>query len=47
MRIYDVCIPLFGSAIALWMVASYPITEQRAYDIRAQLETLRGTPTTV
>lgn len=42
MRIFDVAIPLVASAIAIWIVASYEITEERARDIRDQLEARRG-----
>jgi GPH family glycoside/pentoside/hexuronide:cation symporter len=43
MRIFDMGIPLVGSAIAIWMIASYPITEQKAHEIREALEARRGT----
>jgi GPH family glycoside/pentoside/hexuronide:cation symporter len=42
MRIFDMGIPLVGSAIAIWMIASYPITEQKAHEIRMELEERRG-----
>ena len=38
MRLFDVVVPLVASAIAIWMIAKYPISEQKAYQIRAQLE---------
>jgi GPH family glycoside/pentoside/hexuronide:cation symporter len=44
MRVFDVSIPVLGSAVAIWMVATYPITEERAYEIRTELEALRGAP---
>jgi len=43
MRVFDMGIPLVGSAIAIWMIASYPITEQKAHEIRMALEERRGT----
>ncbi|AQQ70022.1 putative glucuronide carrier protein [Limihaloglobus sulfuriphilus] len=42
LRIFDVGIPLITSAIALYIIYSYPITEERAYEIRAELESRRG-----
>lgn len=42
MRIFDVAVPMVTSAIALWMVASYPITEEKAREIRQRLEARRG-----
>jgi GPH family glycoside/pentoside/hexuronide:cation symporter len=44
MRLFDVTIPLVGSAIAIWMIAAYPITEERAHEIRMELEKRRGIP---
>jgi GPH family glycoside/pentoside/hexuronide:cation symporter len=43
MRIFDVAVPLITSAIAIWMIASYPITEQKAHEVRLELERRRGT----
>jgi GPH family glycoside/pentoside/hexuronide:cation symporter len=42
MRIFDVAVPLITSAIAIWMIASYPITEQKAHEVRQELERRRG-----
>ncbi len=44
MRLFDVTIPLVGSAIAIWMIAAYPITEEKAHEIRMELEKRRGIP---
>jgi GPH family glycoside/pentoside/hexuronide:cation symporter len=44
MRIFDVAIPLVGSAIAIWMIAAYPITEEKAHEVRMELEKRRGIP---
>jgi GPH family glycoside/pentoside/hexuronide:cation symporter len=41
-RIFDVGVPLVTSAAALLIMMSYEITEEKAYDIRAQLEARRG-----
>ncbi len=45
MRIFDVCLPVVGSLIAIWLIASYPITEEVANDVRRQLEERRGAVT--
>lgn len=42
MRIFDIAIPLVASGIAIWMVATYPITEQKAHEVRMELERRRG-----
>lgn len=43
MRIFDIFVPVVASMIAIWAVASYTITEEKAHDIRMQLEERRGT----
>jgi GPH family glycoside/pentoside/hexuronide:cation symporter len=42
MRLFDVAIPLLASGIAIWMIASYSITEQKAHEVRLELEKRRG-----
>ena len=42
MRIFDILVPFAASAIAIWAVASYTITEEKAHEIRTQLEARRG-----
>jgi GPH family glycoside/pentoside/hexuronide:cation symporter len=42
MRILDIGIPVATSAIAIWAIYTYPITERKAHDIRMQLEARRG-----
>ena len=42
MRVFDIVIPVIGSAIAIWMIASYPITEEKAHEVREALEARRG-----
>jgi GPH family glycoside/pentoside/hexuronide:cation symporter len=42
MRLCDAGIPVITSALAIWAVAAYPLTEARAYEIREQLELRRG-----
>ncbi|TVR62383.1 MAG: MFS transporter [Gemmatimonadales bacterium] len=47
MRLLDVLIPAATSAIAIWVVATYPITEEVAQEVRAKLEARRGAPETL
>ncbi|NIL94657.1 MAG: MFS transporter [Woeseiaceae bacterium] len=42
MRLFDAFIPAAASAIAIWAIASYSITEDKAHEIRQQLEARRG-----
>ncbi len=42
MRIYDIFVPILASGIAIWAIASYTITEEKAHDVRMQLEARRG-----
>lgn len=42
LRVFDVGIPVITSAIALWIIAKYTITENKAYEIRAELESRRA-----
>jgi GPH family glycoside/pentoside/hexuronide:cation symporter len=41
MRIFDAFIPALFSAIAIWTIVGFPITEEKAHEIRAQLEQRR------
>jgi len=43
MRLCDAFIPFATSGIAIWSIASYSITEEKAHDVRMQLEARRGT----
>ncbi len=43
MRVFDAFIPAIASGVAIWVVASYGITEQSAREVRARLERRRGT----
>lgn len=45
MRLFDVGVPIITSAIAIWAVAAFPITEQKARDVREELELRRGKAT--
>ena len=44
MRLFDAGIPVISSALAIWAVYAFPITEERAHEIRLQLEQRRGEP---
>ncbi|MDH3588426.1 MAG: MFS transporter [Gammaproteobacteria bacterium] len=43
MRACDAFIPVISSLVAIWAIVSYPITEQRAHEVRQELESRRGT----
>jgi|GEM_PF-5143969 len=45
--VVDVLIPAATSAVAIWAVATYPITEEVARKVRRELEARRGTPETL
>jgi GPH family glycoside/pentoside/hexuronide:cation symporter len=42
MRLFDIFVPMITSAVAIWIVASYEITEEKAHEVRAELERRRG-----
>ncbi len=42
MRVFDVMVPIASTALAMWAVAAYPITEEKAHEVRRQLEARRG-----
>jgi len=42
MRIFDVLVPFVASGLAIWAIYLFPITEERAMEIREQLEARRG-----
>jgi GPH family glycoside/pentoside/hexuronide:cation symporter len=42
MRIFDAFIPFVASGVAIWAIASFPITEEKAHQVRLQLEARRG-----
>ena len=44
LRIFDACIPMLTSAIAIWAVLTFPITEEKAHQVREELESRRGRP---
>ena len=42
MRLFDAGVPVLTSALAIWAVFKFPITEEKAYEIRRLLEERRG-----
>ena len=42
MRVFDVFIPLVASGIAIWAIATFSITEEKAHEVRLELELRRG-----
>lgn len=44
MRLCDAGIPMVTSVIAIWAVARFPITEEKAHEVRMALERRRGRP---
>ena len=42
LRVYDAFVPLIASALAIYAVHRYPITEESALEVRAELERRRG-----
>ena len=44
LRLSDAGIPIVASAIAIWAVALFPITEEKSHDVRLELERRRGKP---
>jgi GPH family glycoside/pentoside/hexuronide:cation symporter len=44
MRLCDAGIPMITSAIAIWAVVKFPITEAKALEVRQELERRRGRP---
>jgi GPH family glycoside/pentoside/hexuronide:cation symporter len=42
MRIWDIAVPVVASAIAIWAIAAYTITEEKAHEVREALEARRG-----
>jgi GPH family glycoside/pentoside/hexuronide:cation symporter len=44
MRLFDAVIPMITYAIAIWIVAHYSLTEEKAHQVREELERRRGKP---
>ena len=42
LRVFDVGVPIVTSVIALWIIATYSITEKKSHEIRTELEIRRG-----
>ena len=43
MRAFDAFIPAAASALAIWIISTFSITEERAHEVRLTLEERRGT----
>ena len=44
LRVFDVGIPMIASVIAILVIATFDITEEKAHEIRLELEKRRGKP---
>jgi GPH family glycoside/pentoside/hexuronide:cation symporter len=42
MRLFDAFIPCIASGIAIWAIYTFSITEEKAHEVRAELERRRG-----
>ena len=42
MRLFDAFVPFAASGIAIWAIVTYSITEEKAHEVRLQLEARRG-----
>lgn len=42
MRFFDVIVPIVATAIAVWIIWTFSITEEKAHEIRLELEARRG-----
>jgi GPH family glycoside/pentoside/hexuronide:cation symporter len=42
MRLLDAAVPFVTSGFAIWVIATFPITEERAHQVRLELERRRG-----
>jgi glycoside/pentoside/hexuronide:cation symporter, GPH family len=42
MRLFDAFVPFVASGVAIWSIATFSITEERAHEVRRQLEARRG-----
>ena len=42
MRLAYILVPISGALLAIWVMWSYDVTEERAHEIRAELERRRG-----
>ena len=42
MRLFDAFVPFVTSGIAIWAIATFSITEERAHEVRLALEARRG-----
>jgi Na+/melibiose symporter-like transporter len=47
MRLFDAFVPCAASGIAIWTIATFSITEEKAHEVRLILEGRRGAPEAV
>lgn len=45
MRVFDVAVPMACSLLAIYLVYLFPLTEEKAYEVRKELEARRGAVT--
>jgi len=43
MRLFDAFVPCIASGLAIWAIAAFSITEEKAHEVRLELERRRGT----
>ena len=43
MRLFDAFVPCLASGVAIWAIYTFSITEEKAHEVRQQLEARRGT----
>ncbi len=41
-RLFDAFVPCLASGIAIWIIATYTLTEEKAHEVRERLEAIRG-----
>ena len=44
MRMFDAFVPCIASGLAIWAIAAFSITEEKAHEVRLELERRRGAP---
>ena len=42
MRLFDAVVPMVSSSLAIWAIATHTLSEEKAYQVRKQLEESRG-----
>jgi GPH family glycoside/pentoside/hexuronide:cation symporter len=44
MRFFDAFVPFIASGIAIWIIVTYQMSEEKAHEVRLELEQRRGAP---